>query len=91
MLVIITYDIANEKRLRKIAILMKDYGVRVQRSVFECLIEERQLAQLIDKLMKIMEIEEDSTRIYRICSNCQERVQIIGQGKITSDPEMYIF
>lgn len=91
MLVIITYDIADEKRLRKVAILMEDYGIRVQRSVFECLIEERQVIQLIDKLMKIIEVKEDSTRIYRMCGNCQDRVQIIGQGAVTSDPDVYIF
>jgi CRISPR-associated protein Cas2 len=88
---IITYDIADEKRLRKVATLMKDYGTRVQRSVFECLIEERQLVELTSKLMKIIEISEDSTRFYKICGSCQEKIQVIGKGNITSDPDVYIF
>jgi CRISPR-associated protein Cas2 len=91
MFVIVTYDIADEKRLRKVAVLMEDYGTRVQRSVFECLIEERQIIQLIAKLMKIIEVSEDSTRIYRVCGSCEEKIQIIGKGAITSDPDVYIF
>lgn len=91
MLVLISYDIADEKRLRKVAILMEDYGTRVQRSVFECLIEERQVLQLIDKLVKVIEPSEDSTRIYRFCGACQERVQILGKGAVTNDPDVYIF
>lgn len=91
MYVLVTYDIAHEKRLRRIATVMEDYGTRVQRSVFECLIEEDQLDELRDELSERIEPGEDSIRLYRICQACRERIQIYGLGSVTSDPDIYLY
>ena len=47
MLYLITYDVSTttpegRRRLRKVAQACKDYGQRVQKSVFECLVEPEQ-------------------------------------------------
>ena len=57
MLMLITYDISLEDaegqaRLRRVAKLCLDYGVRVQYSVFECDIAPDQWVVLKDKLLK---------------------------------------
>ena len=44
MLVVVTYDVSTEseagrKRLRRVARLCEDCGQRVQKSVFECLVD----------------------------------------------------
>ena len=45
MLIVVCYDVAVDqggpKRLRRIAEACKDYGVRVQYSVFECRLEDK--------------------------------------------------
>ena len=51
MLVLVTYDVntssaAGQKRLRKVAKLCERYGLRVQNSVFEVLVDAAQLAVL---------------------------------------------
>ena len=48
---IVVYDISNPKRLRKISSLLKRYGRRVQKSVFECSISEKRYIELWKKLV----------------------------------------
>lgn len=71
MLVLITYDVSTEtpagrKRLRQVAKACKDYGQRVQNSVFECVVDASQLLVVKDKLVKLIDSEKDSLRFYVI-------------------------
>ena len=47
-------------------------------------IEKRQ------RLAKVVATPEDSVRIYSLCAHCAEKVEIIGQGTITKDREVYV-
>jgi len=91
MFIVAVYDIANEKRLRRVATTMKDYGVRVQRSVFECIVEKEQLSRLTEEMRHLIDSEQDKVRIYSLCNACQRQVQIFGTGDITIDPDIYIY
>jgi CRISPR-associated protein Cas2 len=42
---LVCYDIANAKRLRRVAKLLKSYGTRLQYSVFECPLDDLRLEQ----------------------------------------------
>jgi len=69
--VLITYDVSTEtaagrKRLRQVAKACKDYGQRVQNSVFECVVDASQLLVVKDKLVKLIDSEKDSLRFYVI-------------------------
>ena len=50
MFIIVCYDIASDKRRNKVAKKLKDFGERVQRSVFECILEDEKIKQLIKGL-----------------------------------------
>ena len=83
MMVLITYDVKTEtesgkRRLRKVSKKCKDYGQRVQNSVFECLIDPAQLRQLQDALNKIIDPEVDSLRFYYLGDKWKSRVEHIG-------------
>ncbi len=83
MMVLITYDVntkseAGAKRLQKIAKECKNYGVRVQNSVFECLINPTQLKTLQLNLEKIMDKEKDSIRYYNLGNEWKKRVVHVG-------------
>jgi CRISPR-associated protein Cas2 len=91
MMVLITYDVntttvAGEKRLRKIAKLCRDYGQRVQNSVFECLADPHQIELLKNKLIEVMDKDKDSLRFYYLGSNWRPRIEHIG-AKAGYDPE----
>jgi len=83
MFFLVSYDICDTKRLPKIAKLMERYGVRVQYSVFECDLTERQHQELQRRLLRLMNPEEDSVRFYRLCDSCREEIAILGQGTVS--------
>ena len=64
MLRVIVYDIACPKRLRRIAEACEQSGVRVQKSVFECWLDEPRFNDLWDSLREIMDPKEDTLAAY---------------------------
>lgn len=91
MMVLITYDVNTEtyegkKRLRHVAKQCVNFGQRVQNSVFECLLDPMQFADLRSRLDKIIDPEKDSLRFYYLGNNWKSRVDHIGT-KAAYDPE----
>jgi CRISPR-associated protein Cas2 len=69
MFILITYDVntedsAGRKRLRRIAKICVNYGIRVQNSVFECQADAAQWRVLKAKLLSEIDSEKDSLRFY---------------------------
>lgn len=67
MMVLITYDVETSteggaRRLRKVAKACMDYGMRVQNSVFECVLDQAQYVNLRVKILGIIDRERDSVR-----------------------------
>lgn len=91
MFIIITYDVntedkAGRRRLRRVAKLCQNFGQRVQFSVFECVLEEKDFLKLKADLASVIDEEKDSIRIYFI--NSADRQKIINFGsKIPRDFE----
>jgi len=80
MLVLVTYDVCTEdkagrRRLRRVARCCEDYGVRVQLSVFECNVGDKEWAIFKDRLLKEIKADEDSLRFYFIDKAAVERVE----------------
>jgi CRISPR-associated protein Cas2 len=90
MMVIVSYDVAEtdhgKKRLRKVAKVCQHFGQRVQCSVFECLLDPAQWAELRAKLIAEIEPEHDSLRFYFLGAEWRRRVEHIG-AKDVQDPE----
>lgn len=90
MFVIVTYDIADDARRLRVATKLKDYGERVQYSVFECILDDRMLQSLIREVTPLIEPEEDSLRLYRLCEGCRKVISVYGRGVVTEDKEVFI-
>jgi CRISPR-associated protein Cas2 len=80
MMILVTYDVntetaAGRKRLRKIAKACENKGQRVQRSVFECLVEPQQWVTLEAELLRIMDENLDSLRVYHLGSHWQGKIE----------------
>ena len=91
MMTLVSYDVstvgaAGRKRLRKVAKECVNYGQRVQNSVFEVDVDYGTFLKLKDRLMKIIDEEQDSLRFYYLGNNWKRRVEHIG-AKETYDPE----
>jgi CRISPR-associated protein Cas2 len=83
MLYLITYDVSTtsregRRRLRRVAQACKNYGQRVQFSVFECLVPASEWVLLRESLIEIINPEEDSLRIYPIDENVRKRIEHVG-------------
>lgn len=80
MLIIVTYDVSTEtaagrKRLRRVAKACESVGQRVQKSVFECTVNEMQFEQLERTLLAEIDVEQDNLRFYRITEPVEMRVK----------------
>lgn len=69
---------AGQKRLRKVSKTCQNYGQRVQNSVFECVVDATQFATLKMELIKIIDENEDSLRLYQLGNNYKNSVEHIG-------------
>jgi CRISPR-associated protein Cas2 len=87
-IILLAYDIAHPKRLRKVALACEAYGARVQHSIFELHLKPGQLATLQIALLQIIDKQVDKIRYYRICSADFADIAIEGQGKKTQ-PHRY--
>lgn len=79
LLYVITYDIPCNKRRRKTAQLLEGYGQRVQYSVFECSLSDRQYRELQKRLRKKVKLAEDSLRFYPLSKHTLYQVDIWGE------------
>jgi len=81
--VLVSYDVstmekAGQRRLRKVAKTCKNFGQRVQLSVFECIVDPAQWTRLRQALVDIIDPETDSLRFYFLGSNWRHRVEHVG-------------
>jgi len=84
MMIVLSYDVSTTDaggagRLRHVAKICERYGIRVQCSVFELLIDPAQLVALKAELLDIINEKEDSVRIYRLGSNWKGRIEQLGK------------
>ena len=95
MMIILTYDVNTEsvsgkKRLRKVAQICLNYGIRVQNSVFECNLDASQLvtfrAAILDVIDESKDSVKDSVRIYNLGNEYKKKVEHYGT-KVTPDQE----
>lgn len=85
MFCLVTYDIPDDKRRTKLAKMLKDYGQRVQYSVFECNMNLKLLKSLTERALKILDKGEDSLRLYELTDLQKQSVVIMGLGKVIED------
>lgn len=91
MYILITYDVSTEdkagqRRLRQVARACENIGQRVQNSVFECELSPAQLVDIRSKLLKIIDHESDSLRIYHMGSNWHHKIEQLGKEKAMTFP-----
>ena len=90
MLYLISYDIADDDRRRRVYEALKDFGRRVQFSVFECEMDDAGLQELSARIDREIDGNTDSCRFYRLCKCCAAEVRILGKGNRYSEPDFVI-
>ncbi|MGB5098477.1 MAG: CRISPR-associated endonuclease Cas2 [Porticoccaceae bacterium] len=88
MLVVVTYDVSTEtsagrRRLRRVAKVCESMGQRVQKSVFECQVNDMQMEDLERRLLAEIDETADNLRFYRITESALVRVKQYGSFRST--------
>ena len=86
MLILVTYDVstveaAGRRRLRRVAQACEDYGTRVQKSVFECQLGQKEWVQLRARLLAEIKLDADSLRFYFLDEKAAARTEHHGAAK----------
>lgn len=83
MLIVVSYDITDDKRRRKVMKTMEGYGERVQYSVFECHLQPNDVRHLKTKLARLIDHKVDDIRFYHICAECVQHIGLMGKAQLT--------
>ena len=78
MLHLVAYDVRDARRLRQVAKICLNYGIRVEYSVFECDLTEDLFQKLWHDLHAVVDPDEDAILAYKICGSCVQRIQSMG-------------
>jgi len=78
MFYLVCYDVVLDRRRNKVAHLLEGYGMRVQKSVFECVLSPDQREMLQRKLNRYIKPEEDQMRFYPLSPRYRQKVLVLG-------------
>jgi CRISPR-associated protein Cas2 len=85
-------DKAGNRRRAKIVKILEGHGNRAQYSVFELRFsKEEELEKLLKKMEKMMNLKEDSLRIYPLDSITEKKIRILGTGEVFKREDVYVF
>ncbi|MCK8603012.1 CRISPR-associated endonuclease Cas2 [Desulfoferrobacter suflitae] len=85
MYVLVSYDIVDHKIRTRVLKFLKNFGTRIQQSVFECDLDEIYYQQMKRGVEELIDKELDSVRYYRLCRVCMSRVVISGWGEVREE------
>jgi CRISPR-associated protein Cas2 len=78
--VVITYDISNNDQRARVAARLGRFGLRIQKSVFECVIDPEELDALLNTITAMINVEHDVVHAFPICRLCHENARHLGQA-----------
>jgi CRISPR-associated protein Cas2 len=79
-MLVVSYDIRDDRRRLRVHKLLEGFGRAVQRSVFECDLTDAEYAWLRQRLERVVEPGVDLVRYYRLCEGCVRRIEGVGGG-----------
>ncbi len=91
MIYFVSYDITDDKIRKKLFKYLKNYGVPVQKSVFELRKSSKDIEQIKKDITDKFKISKtDSIRFYKVCKECMKKIVVQGIGGKTVTSEFYI-
>ncbi|AFZ61064.1 CRISPR-associated endonuclease Cas2 [Anabaena cylindrica FACHB-243] len=91
MFYLVCYDIVSDTRRNKVAKLLEAYGLRVQKSVFECVLDENQYTSLSKYLTRLVNKGEDQVRFYPMSAHTRCKIAVVGmQPEFVVDDAAFI-
>ena len=90
MLIVVCYDIPNNKRRERLRKALLTFGNRAQYSVFECDLTRRQIEAMERIIRGIIIEKEDNVRYYQVCRICAENSKTFGGKPFEETKSVYV-
>ena len=87
---IVCYDIADDRRRDRMAVMLLNFGRRVQESVFVADLDTERASAMGQEIRKIVEAVEDCVHVFPLCSACWSKAEVVGLGELPADSEFYV-
>ena len=85
MYILVSYDIVENRTRTRVMKHLKNFGTRIQLSVFECDLDDKMYRQMKGGVEELIDRKQDRVRYYKLCQGCIDRVIISGWGEIKED------
>ncbi len=85
MFIVVSYDIADDKRRVRVATELESLGQRVQYKVFECHPNETEIQELKHRMQVLINWDRDRVRYYTLCARDERRIIVDGPGDLSQD------
>ncbi len=76
-MIVVAYDITDDKRRSRMVKLLEQYGSRINYSVFECMITHKEQASLLKEASVIIDSQKDQVAIYHVCADCYSKTEYL--------------
>lgn len=86
---VICYDISDDRRRDRVVSTLKDYGQRVEYSVFVANLDEELGAEMRERVKALLE-PEDRAHVFVLCEACVKRTLTFGEASVPADPDYYV-
>lgn len=73
-MVVVAYDVSDDRRRSHVVKLLERVGVRINLSVFECMLTDSQYDSLRKEILECISTKEDTVAYYPICLNCYSQI-----------------
>lgn len=88
---VIAYDVVGDRRRQKLSKLLEGYGLRVQKSVFECVLTDWQYEFVHKRVQALIKESEDQVRFYALTAHTRRKTVILGvQSPFAVDDTAFI-
>jgi CRISPR-associated protein Cas2 len=88
--VVVAYDIPDDRRRERLHKVLLSYGTPVQYSVFECLLEDKELARMKQAVRRTIKPRLDHVRYYYLCGACRGRVETTAGRESAQETEVIV-
>jgi CRISPR-associated protein Cas2 len=88
MFIVVSYDIPHDRRRTHLHRTLKNFGTRVQYSVFECVLDPKDFPRLQAAVQRVI-TADDHVRYYRLCEPCERQIMALG-GVVTQPPRTLV-
>lgn len=87
---LIAFDISNDKIRRKVVKILEKKAIRVQKSVFETMINDKEYIRMKTKIDNLIDTKTDSVRYYFLCKSCVKNIDVTGSNLFIQDEDIVI-